>query len=43
MENEEIIELREMKEKLLKKVIHLRDRLKDQEENGRQESINFNM
>jgi len=44
MGNEEVVQLREMKEKLLKKVTYLRNRLKDQEENGRQESsINFNI
>ncbi|XP_071562294.1 uncharacterized protein [Temnothorax nylanderi] len=41
MGNEEIIQLRELKEELLKKVIRLRDKMKDQEENGRRESINF--
>lgn len=42
MGTKELIELRGMKEKLVKEIIHLRDRLKNQEENGRQESINFN-
>ncbi|XP_024887150.1 uncharacterized protein LOC112464414 [Temnothorax curvispinosus] len=41
MGNEEIIQLRELKEELLRKVIRLRDKMKDQEENGRRESINF--
>lgn len=42
MENEEVTQLRELKEKLVKKAIHLKDRLKDREENGRRESIDFN-
>ncbi|XP_077275174.1 uncharacterized protein LOC143904395 [Temnothorax americanus] len=41
MGNEEIIQLRELKEELLKKVRRLRDKMKDQEENGRRESITF--
>ncbi|KYN32625.1 hypothetical protein ALC56_13107 [Trachymyrmex septentrionalis] len=40
--DEEIIQLRALKEHLLKKIVYLEDRLKDQEENGRKESINFN-
>lgn len=42
MGNENLMQLCELKETLLKKVIYLRDRLKDQEENGHQKSINFN-
>ncbi|KYN16597.1 hypothetical protein ALC57_11106 [Trachymyrmex cornetzi] len=44
MDDEEIIQLRALKEHLLKKIIYLEDRLKerDQEENGRKKSINFN-
>ncbi|XP_011162362.1 uncharacterized protein LOC105197600 isoform X2 [Solenopsis invicta] len=43
MENEEIIQLCKRKEKLLKKIIFLKDRLKTQEKYGRpQESINLN-
>lgn len=42
MGDEEIIQLYELKEELLEKAIRLRDRLKDREENGRRESINFN-
>ncbi|KAL6256134.1 hypothetical protein P5V15_012254 [Pogonomyrmex californicus] len=44
MENEEIVQLRERKEELFKKIIHLRDTFKNQEENGHQgSSINFNI
>lgn len=42
MGNEEIIQLRELKEELLRKVIRLKDKLKDREENGHRESIDFN-
>ena len=41
MDDEEIIQLRALK-KLLEKVIYLENRLKDQKENGRKESIDFN-
>jgi hypothetical protein len=43
MEQKEIIQLHKLKEKLLKKLILLRNKLKHQEENGRELSINFNM
>ncbi|XP_018315361.1 uncharacterized protein [Mycetomoellerius zeteki] len=43
MDDEEIIQLRALKDQLQKKVTYLRDRLKDQEENGRKEQINFNI
>ncbi|XP_036139381.1 uncharacterized protein LOC105831095 isoform X2 [Monomorium pharaonis] len=43
MENEEIMQLHDLKEKLLRKVIYLRDRLKDQEKNGHQDTINLNI
>lgn len=42
MENEEIVQLRKLKEKLLKKAIQLKDKLKDQEDK-RQALINFDM
>lgn len=42
MENEEIIQLYKLKEKLLKKAIQLKDKLKDQEDKHRA-LINFNM
>ncbi|EGI69593.1 hypothetical protein G5I_01679 [Acromyrmex echinatior] len=42
MDDEEIIQLRALKKQLLKKITYLEDKLKDQEENGRKESINFN-
>ncbi|XP_011874647.1 PREDICTED: uncharacterized protein LOC105565783 [Vollenhovia emeryi] len=41
MENKEIAELRELKARLLEKAIHLRDQLKDREENGRSEPIDL--
>lgn len=43
MKNTKINQLREMKNKLLKQAIQLREQLKAQEENGHQSSNNFNM
>jgi len=43
MEHKEIIQLHKLKKKLLKKLILLRNKLKDQEENGPELLINFNM
>ncbi|XP_012060579.1 PREDICTED: uncharacterized protein LOC105623812 [Atta cephalotes] len=42
MDDEEIIQLRALKKQLLEKVTYLENRLKNQEENGRKESIDFN-
>lgn len=42
MENEEIVQLCKLKEELLKKAIHLKDKLKDKEDK-RQTLINFDM
>ncbi|KYM97987.1 hypothetical protein ALC62_11333 [Cyphomyrmex costatus] len=42
MENEELIHLRDLKEQLLEEVVYLKDKLKDQEENGCEKSTNFN-
>ncbi|XP_018317865.1 uncharacterized protein [Mycetomoellerius zeteki] len=42
MDDEDIIQLRALKEQLLKKITYLRDRLKDQEENGRKELNDLN-
>jgi len=42
MGSKEIIQLHELKEKLIKKVIYLKNRLKNREENECQKSINFN-
>ncbi|XP_011341076.1 uncharacterized protein LOC105281508 isoform X2 [Ooceraea biroi] len=43
MERKETAQLHKLKEELLKKVILLRNKLKDQEESGRQLPINFNI
>jgi len=42
MDDEEIIQLRALKKQLLEKVTYLENRLKNQEENGYKESIDFN-
>ncbi|XP_014473929.1 PREDICTED: uncharacterized protein LOC106744050 [Dinoponera quadriceps] len=43
MENEDIEELRELKERLVQQAIQLRDKLKNQESNGRQSLINLDI
>lgn len=43
MENENIEQLRELKARLLKQALELRDKLKNLEENKYHSSINFNM
>jgi len=43
MENEEIVQLRKQKKKLLKKVTQLKDKLKDQDDNRHHPLINFNI
>ncbi|KAL0114966.1 hypothetical protein PUN28_010496 [Cardiocondyla obscurior] len=42
MEDEEITQLRELKEQLVKEVTELKNKLKNQEDNGHQKSIDFN-
>lgn len=43
MQNEEIVQLREVKRKLLEKVMELKDKLKDQEDDIHNSLINYNM
>ncbi|XP_032690733.1 uncharacterized protein LOC116853679 isoform X2 [Odontomachus brunneus] len=43
MENEDIEQLRELKERLLQQALKLRDKLKNQEEKGNQSSINLDI
>lgn len=43
MQNEDIKQLRELKEQLLKQALQLRDKLKNQNKNGHQSSVDFNM
>lgn len=42
MENEKVLRLRELKERLLNTALRLKDRLNDEQENGHHSSINFN-